>query len=85
MAIIEARGRIGDANDGLCQHRAGIAHRLREGTPQIKREIAIAVVGEAFGNAGGFVVHADTLCSRSSPDASDRTQGCLAKRSESNG
>jgi len=74
MAIVEARGRIRNTDDRLLQHGQRIAHRLREGPAQIEGKIAITVVGEAVRDAGGFFVHADTLCNRSSPDASRRTQ-----------
>ena len=46
VAIVEVRRRIGDADHRLVQQRARIAHRLRERTAQVAREIAIAVIGE---------------------------------------
>src|SRR5262249_7977184 len=39
---------IGDADDGLLQQRTRVAHGLRERTPQVEREIAVAVVGETM-------------------------------------
>ncbi len=47
MTIVEVRRRIGDADHRLVQQRARIAHRLRKRAPQVAREIAIAVIGEA--------------------------------------
>src|SRR5262245_14994828 len=57
MTVVEAGCGVGNANDGLCQHRERISHRLRERTPQIKREVAVAIIGEAVGDAGRFVSH----------------------------
>ena len=47
VTIVEARRRVGDADHRLSQHRARIAHGLREGAAQIEREVPVAVVGEA--------------------------------------
>ena len=46
VAVVEAAGRMGDADDRPVQHLAAIAHGTREGAPQIKAEITVAVVGE---------------------------------------
>ncbi len=75
VAIVEARWRIGDADHRLFQHGGGIAHRAGERTPQIKREIAVAVIGQAVGDAGGFFAHAELFCSRARPDASHSDNG----------
>ena len=49
--LLKSGRRIGDADDRLGQHRARIAHRLRERAAQIEREIAVAVIGQAVGEA----------------------------------
>ena len=46
VAIVEGGWGIGDADHGLFQQRTRVAHGLRKGTPQVEREIAVAVVGE---------------------------------------
>ena len=55
--IIVARG-IGNADHGLVQHALRIAHGFGEGPPEVKREIAIPVIGGIAGQAMGFVAHA---------------------------
>ena len=55
--IVIARG-IGDADHGLVQHALRIAHGFGEGPPEIKREIAIPVIGGIAAKAMGFVAHA---------------------------
>src|SRR5262249_34965548 len=79
MAIVKARWRVCDADHWLSEHRAGITHRLSERTPQVEREITVAIVREVIGDAGRFVVHGATFCSRLSQDAS-RDQRCPATR-----
>src|SRR5665213_1989475 len=46
VAIVEAGMRVGDADHRFRQHVERIAHRAGERTPQIEREIGIAVIGQ---------------------------------------
>ena len=55
--IVVARG-IGDADHGLVQHALRIAHGFGEGPPEVKREVAIPIIGGIAGQAMGFVAHA---------------------------
>ena len=80
VAIVEAGRGIGDADHRLFQHGAGIAHRQRKGAPQITREIAVAVIGEAERDADGFFAHAELFCRVVRPDASRLAKGWPAKR-----
>ena len=64
VAVVETGRRIGDADHRLLQHRARVAHGGGEGAAQIEREIAVAVIGEAVGDAGGVGLsggHGETL------------------------
>jgi hypothetical protein len=45
VAVVEARARVGDADHGFGQGFARIAHRRCERAAEIKREVAVAVVG----------------------------------------
>ena len=56
MAVVEAAGRLGDADHRLCQELARIAHRARERAPQIGGESRIAVVGEPAFEALAFAL-----------------------------
>ena len=51
MAVVEAARAVRDADDRPGEHLGRISHRLRERAPQIQREIGIAVVREAPGEA----------------------------------
>ena len=56
VAIVEPARGLRDADDGPVQHLQRIAHRAREGTAQVEREVAVAVVGEVAAQAVGLVV-----------------------------
>ena len=60
MAIVVAGIGVGDADHRPRQHVARIAHRAGKGTPQIEREIGVAVIGEPARQARGAdrLVHA---------------------------
>ena len=65
MAVVEARGRLGDADDRLCQELARIAHRACKRAPQIGGESRIAVVGEPAFEALAFALrHAAHPCTK---------------------
>ena len=51
VAIVEAGRRVGDADHRLRQHVERIAHRAGERAAQIKREIGVAVIGQAQAQA----------------------------------
>jgi hypothetical protein len=52
VAVVEAGGRVGDADHRAAEHRLAVAHRLGEGAAQIEREGGVAVVGEPAGQPG---------------------------------
>ena len=47
VAIVEVRSGVSNADHRLVEHRARIAHGLRERAAQVAGEIAVAVIGEA--------------------------------------
>src|SRR5439155_21666767 len=47
MTIVEAGAGIGDAHHGFAKQFARIAHGLRKGAAQIKREVAVTIIGES--------------------------------------
>src|SRR6516225_535253 len=57
VTVVEAGPRGSDPHHGLAQHCARVSHRLRERAPQVKREITVTVVGEAFLQAAFALRH----------------------------
>jgi len=54
VAGIEARVRVGDADDGSRQLLARVAHRLGEGAAHVDREVAVAVGLQTLQEAAAF-------------------------------
>src|SRR5438094_529292 len=55
VTVVEAARGLRDPDDRPCEHRLRVAHRRREGAPQVEREVGVAVVGEAAREAARTV------------------------------
>src|SRR5690606_13318384 len=66
VAVVEARWRVGDADDGPAERIVGITLRLGEGAAEIGGELRVAVVGGPPGDAAalGTAGHAPAPCAR---------------------
>ena len=57
VAVVEAARRPGRCRRPARQHVGRVAHRLRERAPQVEREVGVAIIGEAAGDAVLFSAH----------------------------
>ncbi len=64
VAVVEAARGVRDPDHRARQQRLAIAHRAGERAPQIEREVGIAVVGQAPGEAGFLGRGHVSSCSR---------------------